>query len=171
MNLSKQIFRSDFFVRAATPADRDAVWKILLEVIATGEAFVFDPDTPKHEMLEYWFGSDKYIYVATEGSEIVGSFILKNNQPGGGSHIANGSYVVAKKHSGKGIGTAMGEYSLVEARRLGYKAMQFNIVVKSNTQAVKLWQKLGFNIVGEIPEAFNHRSNGLTNAYIMYRKL
>jgi ribosomal protein S18 acetylase RimI-like enzyme len=65
----------------------------------------------------------------------------------------------------------MGEFSLEEAKRMGYKAMQFNIVIKSNTRAVHLWKKLGFNIIGEIPEAFNHSRDGLTNAYIMYRKL
>ena len=109
--------------------------------------------------------------MATYDEEIVGTFIIKDNQPGLGSHIANASYMVSGKASGKSIGKAMGEFSLEEARRLGYQAMQFNIVVKSNIRAVQLWQKLGFNIIGEIPEAFNHKDKGLTNAYIMYRKL
>jgi ribosomal protein S18 acetylase RimI-like enzyme len=74
-------------------------------------------------------------------------------------------------HSGKGIGQAIGVFSLEEARRLGYKAMQFNIVVKSNTHAVKLWTKLGFKIIGEIPDAFDHPEHGMTNAYVMYQKL
>ena len=65
----------------------------------------------------------------------------------------------------------MGEFSLAEAKRLGYTAMQFNIVIKSNARAVNLWQNLGFKIIGEIPDAFNHKENGMTNAYIMYRKL
>jgi ribosomal protein S18 acetylase RimI-like enzyme len=73
--------------------------------------------------------------------------------------------------SGQGVGRAMGEFSLVEAKQLGYKAMQFNIVVACNQRAVRLWEKLGFIIIGEIPEAFNHKQYGLTNAYIMYRKL
>ena len=73
--------------------------------------------------------------------------------------------------SGQGIGKTMGEFSLEEAKRLGYKAMQFNMVIKSNERALRLWEKLGFKIVGEIPEAFNHRQNGLTNAYILYSKL
>lgn len=60
---------------------------------------------------------------------------------------------------------------IVGTFRLGYKAMQFNIVVKSNERAVQLWKNLGFTIIGEIPEAFNHKQNGLTNAYIMYCKL
>ena len=79
--------------------------------------------------------------------------------------------MVSEKAFGKGIGKTMAEFSLEEARRLDYKAMQFNIVIKSNTRAVRLWQRLGFNIIGEIPDAFNHKENGLTNAYIMHRKL
>ena len=88
-----------------------------------------------------------------------------------GAHVANGSYMVSETASGQGIGKKMGEFSLSEAKRLGYMAMQFNIVIKSNTRAVHLWQNLGFKIIGEIPDAFNHKENGLTNAYIMYRKL
>jgi ribosomal protein S18 acetylase RimI-like enzyme len=97
--------------------------------------------------------------------------LLKNNQPGLGSHIANASYMTAPAAMGKGIGKQMGIFSLQEARRLGYKAMQFNIVVKSNTRAVALWQSLGFEIIGEIPNAFQHAVLGLTNAYIMYQQL
>ena len=73
--------------------------------------------------------------------------------------------------SGLGVGKAMGEFSLEEAKRLGYKAMQFNIVIKSNERAIRLWEKLGFKIIGEIPEAFNHKQNGLTDAFIMHQKL
>ena len=80
-------------------------------------------------------------------------------------------YMVAPGARGKSVGRRMAEFSLEEAKRLGYCAMQFNIVVKSNENAVRLWQNLGFEIIGEIPEAFNHIENGLTNAYIMYRKL
>ena len=79
--------------------------------------------------------------------------------------------MVAADARGKGVGRQMAEFSLIEAKRLGFKAMQFNFVVKSNENAVRLWQKLGFEIVGEIPEAFNHNEKGLVNAYIMYRKL
>jgi ribosomal protein S18 acetylase RimI-like enzyme len=98
-------------------------------------------------------------------------FLIKDNQPGLGAHIANAAYMVSEKAEGKGIGKSMCLYSLDEAKRLGYLAMQFNIVIKSNERAVKLWQKLGFQIIGEIPEAFRHKQLGLTNAYIMYRKL
>jgi ribosomal protein S18 acetylase RimI-like enzyme len=96
---------------------------------------------------------------------------MRSNQPGRGSHIANAGYAVSPSYRGKGLGQFMGEFSLVEARRLGYTAMQYNLVVKSNESAVRLWQRIGFEIIGEIPDAFNHPQRGMTNAYIMYRKL
>ena len=158
-------------IRKATPEDSNQIWGIITEVISKGDTYTFDPITPKEVMLDYWYGKDKHTYVATANGIVVGTFILKDNQPGLGSHIANGSYMVAEKASGKGIGKAMGEFSLAEAKRIGYKAIQFNIVIKSNTRAVHLWQKLGFEIIGEIPDTYRHKVNGLTNAYIMYRRL
>lgn len=160
-----------FKIRQAVSSDHDAIWEIIHQVISAGDTYVFDPDSPKEKMLAFWCGQDRHTYVAVSDDKIVGSFVLKDNQPDLGSHIANGAYMVSPSASGQGIGKAMGEYSIAEAKRLGYKAMQFNIVIKSNERAVKLWQNLGFKIIGEIPEAFNHKQIGLTNAYIMYRKL
>jgi L-amino acid N-acyltransferase YncA len=158
-------------IRQATSQDHDQIWEIIREVISKGDTYVFDPAASKESMLNYWFGTDRYTYAATENQKIVATFMIRDNQPGLGSHVANGSYMVSERASGKGIGMAMGEFSIAEAKRLGYHAMQFNIVIKSNVRAVRLWQKLGFNIIGEIPDAFRHKVNGLTNAYIMYRKL
>lgn len=158
-------------IRKAVPEDYDKIWKIIKEVISKGDTYTFDPGSSKEDILAYWCGADKETYVAEDQEEMLGTFVIKDNQPGLGSHIANASYMVREKATGKGIGKAMGEFSLAEAERLGYKAMQFNIVVKSNTRAVYLWQKLGFDIIGEIPDAFNHKTLGLINAYIMYCKL
>ena len=158
-------------IRKAVPGDHDQIWEIIKEVISKGDTYAFDPDSSKETMLDYWCGDDRHTYVATDNGEIQGTFVIKDNQPGLGSHIANAGYMVTEKAAGKGIGKAMGEFSLEEAKRLGYTAMQFNIVVKSNTRAIQLWQKLGFMIIGEIPDAFKHKQNGFTNAYIMYRKL
>lgn len=168
-------------IRKATATDKEAVWKIIQAVISTGDTYVFAPDSPKEKMLEYWFGADKETYVAVESvasvladaskSQILGSFYLKANQPDLGSHIANAGYMVSPEAKGKGIGRKMAEFSLPEAKRLGFKAMQFNFVVKSNEIAVKLWLSLGFEVIGEIPEAFQHKDLGLVNALIMYRKL
>ena len=158
-------------IRKATEADKPQVWEIIKAVIATGDTYVFYPDSPQEKMLDYWFAADKHTFVALSENKIVGTFFLKDNQPDLGSHVANAGYMVAPEAKGMRVGRTMAEFSLAEARRLGYRAMQFNFVVKSNEPAVKLWLALGFEIIGEIPEAFQHKENGLTNALIMYRKL
>ena len=158
-------------IRPAVNSDKPAVWEIINAVIAGGDTYVFDPDASEDEMLTYWFSPEKYVYVAEDDGEILGTYWIKANQPGLGSHVGNGAYMVSANAKGKGIGRMIAEHSLEEARRLGFKTMQFNFVVKSNEVAVRLWQKVGFEIIGEIPDAFDHRENGLTNAYIMYRKL
>ena len=158
-------------VRKAIPADHDPIWVILQEIIQQGDVFAWPQNTSKEAMLAYWCHHDKHTYVALEQGEIAGTFFIQNNQPGLGSHVANAGYAVATKMAGRGIGKFMGEYSLTEAKKLGYTAMQFNLVVKSNEKAVALWKKIGFEIIGEIPDAFKHAKNGLTNAYIMYRNL
>jgi ribosomal protein S18 acetylase RimI-like enzyme len=158
-------------IRKATPADYDAIWEIIRDVIATGDTYAFGPATSKEKMLAYWCAQGTHTYVALLDKKIAGTFVMKDNQPDLGSHIANAGYMVSPLTARQGIGKAMAEFSLQEAKRIGYKAMQFNLVIKSNERAVQLWQHLGFTIIGEIPEAFNHRVHGLTNAYIMYRKL
>jgi ribosomal protein S18 acetylase RimI-like enzyme len=158
-------------IRKAEEPDKPSVWRIIRAVIAGGDTYVYPPDSFESEMLDYWFSAEKHTYVAESDGEIVATFWLKPNQPGLGSHVANAAYMVSPDAHGKGIGRQVAEWSLNEARRLGFTAMQFNFVVKSNIHAVRLWQKLGFEIIGEIPDAFEHVRNGLTNAYVMYRKL
>ena len=158
-------------IRKALPADREAVLKIIREVISRGDTFAYDPDTSRETLLHEWFADNRYTYVALEDQEIAGTFFFKANQPGLGNHIANAGYMTAPQKAGRGVGRAMCEYSLAEAKRLGFTAMQFNLVVKSNAAAVHLWKKMGFTVIGEIPEAYRHRRLGLTNAYIMYKKL
>lgn len=158
-------------IRKAADEDRQAVWKIIRIVIAGGDSYVFDPETPKEEMLAYWFSPDKHVYVFEDDGSILGTFWLKPNQPGLGDHICNAAYMVSPDAHGKGIGRQMAEFSFEEARRLGFAAMQFNFVVASNTAAVRLWQSIGMEILGTIPDAFRHKELGLTDAYIMYRRL
>lgn len=158
-------------IRKATNDDHEAIWNILKTVIATGDTYCFAPDSSKEKMLNYWCNDGKHTYVAVVDEKVVGTFVIKDNQIDLGSHIANAAYMVSPDYAGQGIGKLIGEYSIEEAKKLGYRAMQFNIVVKSNERAVRLWQRLGFDIIGEIPDAFNHVQNGYTNAYVMYRKL
>ncbi len=159
-------------IRKFEEKDKEQIWKIIEYVISRGDTFTDAPDSSREFALEDWCSSEKHTFVAVDENEkILGTFYIKANQSGLGSHIANGSYMVSPKARRKGVGRLMGEYSLEEAKRLGFHAMQFNFVVKSNEKAVNLWKSLGFEIIGEIPDAYRHLENGLTNAYIMYRKL
>ncbi|MDI1243302.1 MAG: N-acetyltransferase [bacterium] len=158
-------------VRKATDGDKPAVWQIIKAVIAGGDTYTFAPDTPMAEMLAFWFSPEKYVYVADADGVILGTYWLKANQPGLGDHVGNGGYMVSPGAKGRGIGKLMAEHSIEEGRRIGYHSIQFNFVVKSNAVAVKLWKSVGFEIIGEIPDAIRHSRDGLTNAYIMYRKL
>lgn len=152
-------------------ADADEIWSILKAIIREGDSFAYAPLSTKEEMLSYWLDKKKHTYTALRDDKIVGTFFIQDNQPGLGSHIANAGYATSPEAYGQGVGKQMGVFSLDEARRLGYQAMQFNIVVKTNERAVKLWKDLGFKVIGEIPDAFQHRALGLVNAYIMYQKL
>jgi ribosomal protein S18 acetylase RimI-like enzyme len=101
----------------------------------------------------------------------VGTFAIRANMPGLGDHVANAGYMVHKEYRGRGIAQAMCSYSLKEAKRLGYEAMQFNFVVASNVPGVEAWRKLGFKIIGTVPKAFRHAQFGSTDVHIMYRSL
>ena len=171
-------------IRLATESDRDAIWEIFHEVVAAGDTYTFDRKISRADGLAYWFRADTYTYVAELDSEsfrepsfesdrrrVVGTYILRANQTGGGAHVANAAFMVAPSARGEGIGRAMGEHCLEEARRLGFRAMQFNFVVSTNESAVRLWQQLGFKIVGTLPGAFRHPEKGYVEVYVMYRSL
>ncbi len=158
-------------IREATDRDRDAVWEIFHAVVAGGDTYVFEPETPRDQALAYWFDRGTRTYVAESDGRVVGTYVLRPNRPGLGSHVANASFMVSPSARGLGIGRAMGEHCLDEARRLGYRAMQFNFVVSTNEPAVRLWKRLGFTIVGTLPGAFRHRTLGFVDAYVMFRPL
>jgi L-amino acid N-acyltransferase YncA len=158
-------------IRPATNADRDAIWNIFHAVVAAGDTYAFDPNTSRENALAYWFRADTHTYVAEQNGQTVGSYILRPNQPALGSHVANAGFMVASEARGLGVGRAMGEHCLTEARRLGFRAMQFNFVVSTNESAVHLWQDLGFKIVGTLPGAFRHFEKGYVDVYVMFRSL
>lgn len=158
-------------IRAATEADWPAIWAIFREVVATREVFAYPPDTTEEVARKLWFDPPAQAYVAIVDGLVVGSSYLRPVQPGLGSHIANAGYMVARSAGQRGVGRALGEHSLVEAKRLGYRAMQFNYVVSTNEHAVRLWQSLGFAIIGTVPAAFNHHALGLVPVHIMHREL
>ena len=160
-----------FTIRPAIQTDHAAVWDIFHEVVAAGDTYTFDPQISREEALTYWFRSDTHTYVAAEDRHVIGTYILKPNQPSGGAHVANAAFMVPAAARAKGIGRAMAEHCLSEARRLGFRAMQFNFVVSTNTSAIHLWEQLGFKIVGTLPGAFQHPQKGYVDVYVMYRSL
>ena len=158
-------------IRPATDADHDAIWKIFHAVVATGDTYVFAPDTTREEALAYWFREDTHTYVAEQDGQVAGSYVLRPNWPGLGAHVSNASFIVSPNARGLGVGRAMGEHCLSEARRLGFRAMQFNFVVSTNEPAVHLWKGLGFKIVGTLPGAFRQAQKGYVDVYVMFRSL
>jgi L-amino acid N-acyltransferase YncA len=158
-------------IRESTKGDADAIWEIFHAVIASGDTYVFKPDTPREEALAYWSGPATRTYVAEKDNRVAGTYILRPNRPGLGSHVANAAFMVSPQARGLGVGRAMGEHCLAEAQRLGYRAMQFNFVVSTNEAAVRLWKRLGFRIVGTLPGAFRHATKGFVDVYVMFRAL
>lgn len=158
-------------IRRATESDWDAIWPIFHAVVREGDTYSYDPETTKEQGRALWFAPQAATYVACLEDQVVGTYFLKPNQPGLGSHVANAGYMVAPGEAGRGVGRAMCEHSLEEARRAGFLAMQFNFVVSTNERAVALWQKMGFQIAGTLPGAFRHQKLGLVDAYVMHRFL
>ena len=158
-------------IRAATATDHDAIWKIFQATIVTGDTFVFDASTSREKALAYWCAAEAATFVAEQDGNVIGSYLLRPNQPGLGDHVANAGYMVELSARGLGVGRAMAEHSLEEARRRGYHAMQFNFVVSTNESAVHLWRQLGFHIVGTLPGVFRHAEKGFVDAYVMFRSL
>lgn len=158
-------------IRPASPRDHDAIWSIFHAVVRTGDTYTFDPAMPREDALAYWLQPSHRCFVAAHRESVVGTYILKANQPGQGAHVANAAFMVAPRTRGVGAGRAMGEHALDTARALGFRAMQFNFVVSTNAPAVRLWQQLGFRIVGTLPGAFRHPVDGYVDAYVMFRSL
>ena len=146
-------------------------WRIFQEVIAAGDAYVFDADTRPEQFTAYWFAPQHNAHVVLLDGEVVASYIVKANQPGRGSHVANASYMTAASARNRGIAGIMCGHSLRLAKSRGFRAMQFNIVVATNKVAVGLWQKHGFRIIGTLPGAFRHAELGFVDAHVMFREL
>jgi GNAT superfamily N-acetyltransferase len=158
-------------IRRARKEDRNAIWRIFHTVVAPGDTYVFDPNISRARALAYWLGPGTNCYVALSDRRIVGTYILKANQPGLGSHVANAGFMVSPSSRGGGVGRTMGMHCLKEAERLGFRSIQFNFVVASNKTALRLWKDLGFKIIGTLPDGFRHARCGFVDVYIMYRRL
>ncbi len=158
-------------IRSATAADDDALWAIVEPHVRSGETFAFPRDWSREEALAYWRAPAHAVFLAEDGGELLGSYYLRPNQLGGGSHVANAGYATRPDAAGRGVARAMCAHSLEQARARGFRAMQFNIVVSTNRRAVELWRSFGFAIVGTLPGAFDHPQHGPVDAYLMFRNL
>ncbi len=159
-------------VRPAVASDAAAIWSILKPTIRAGETYALPKEWTREEALAYWFSPGHTVFVAVDDSgSIVGTYYIRANQRGGGQHVANCAFMTAAAASGRGVGAAMGRHALDYAPAAGFRAMQFNFVISTNTRAIALWQRLGFDIVGRLPGAFDHPTLGLIDALVMYRKL
>src|SRR6185369_15503687 len=158
-------------IQQATALHSDAIWEIFHPIVARGDTYALDPRISREDGLAHWLQPANSCYVAEHQGSVVGTYILRSNQSGPGSHVANAAFMVSLGARGLGVGRKMGEHALREAGRLGFRAMQFNFVVSTNEPAVRLWQQLGFEIVGTLPGAFRHAELGFVDAYVMFRNL
>jgi L-amino acid N-acyltransferase YncA len=156
-------------IREAGNEDIEKIWPIFHEVVSQGETYAYPTDTTKEEALKLWIETPRKTFIFEEDSEVVGTYYIKTNQAGPGSHVCNCGYMVASYARGKGLATTMCEHSQKIAKELGYKAMQFNFVASTNEGAVRLWNRLGFETVGRLPKAFNHPTQGYVDALVMYK--
>jgi ribosomal protein S18 acetylase RimI-like enzyme len=160
-----------FDIDLAAPADFEKIWPIFQAVVSSGDTYAYAPDTSYEQAFGLWMQAPLHTYIAKQNDQIVGSYFLKANQPGLGSHVANCGYMVSPSARGQGVARLMCEHSQQQGLRLGFKAMQFNFVVSTNHIAVQLWQKMGFEVVGRLPKAFDHQQLGLVDAFVMYKQL
>lgn len=158
-------------IRRAQASDSTAIVEIILPTIREGATYSLDPDMSEAEALAYWLGPDKETFVAEEDGVILGTYFIRPNQAGGGRHVCNCGYMTRATATGRGVARSMCEHSLAYARSRGYRAMQFNFVISTNERAVRLWQSLGFEIVGRLPGAFRHPAQGDVDVFIMYQRL
>ena len=158
-------------IRQANDEDFDAIWPIFNEVVAAGDTYAYPTDTSRDEAFRLWMSAPRQTWVAEDDGVILGTYYIKTNQAGPGDHVCNCGYMVSSAARGHGLATAMCEHSQTIACDMGYKAMQFNFVASTNNSAVRLWQKLGFEIVGRLPRAFNHPTEGYVDALVMYKWL
>lgn len=160
-------------IREATPDDWPAIWAFMRHIVAAGDTFCWDPGLDEQTCRAVWMKEPpgRTVVAVHPDGRIVGTAETHPNQGGPGAHVANAGFMVDPAHAGGGIGRALGEHVLTQARFDGYRAMQFNAVAETNTGAVRLWRSLGFDVLATVPDGFRHPTQGLVGLHIMYRRL
>lgn len=161
----------DMIMREATEADFDKIWPIFQQIVSAGDTYAYSQDTTKEQAINIWLKIPQKTFVFEQDGEVLGTYYLKTNQAGPGNHVCNCGYMVSSQARGKGLATSMCHHSQEIAKQFGYKAMQFNFVASSNEGAIRLWEKLGFEVVGKLPKAFDHPTKGYIDSLVMYKWL
>lgn len=162
---------AELIIREARARDWPALWPIVRPIIRAGETYAIDPALSEEGARALWMEAPAGTYLAEQGGEVRGTYYIKTNHPGGGAHVCNCGYMVAEAARGRGVAAAMCAHSQEAARALGYRAMQFNLVLCSNSGAIRLWEKMGYETVGRLPRAYQHPKLGLVDALVMYKWL
>jgi len=157
-------------IREATEDDWPRLYPVFAAVTAEGATYAYPADLPSDEARALWMGQERVV-VAEDGDELLGTATMGPNRPGRGAHIATGSFMVAEEARGRGVGRALGEHLVAWARDAGFRGIQFNAVVETNTGAVRLWRSLGFEVIGTVPGAFHHPVHGYVGLHIMFKPL
>ena len=161
----------DIIIRSAQESDLEAVWKLWKAIMDQKIYYPYDDSYSREDIETLWINMKQTIRVAELEGKVVGAYILHPNQPGYGKHIVNAAYMVDTEIRGKGIGSLLCADSIETARKEGYRGMQFNLVVSTNTGAIKVWQAHGFEIIATIPGGFYHVEKGYVDAYIFFKSL
>ncbi|MFF2225389.1 GNAT family N-acetyltransferase [Streptomyces globisporus] len=160
-------------IREATSEDWPAIWPFFHAIVSAGETLTYPLDLGEEDAEGWWFvpAPSRVVVAVDEAGTVLGTAKMNRNHMGNGSHIASATYLVDPAHSGRGVGRALCQYSVDWARAEGYRAMQFNAVVETNIRAVKLYQSIGFDVIGTLPEGFNHPTEGYVGIHIMHKAL
>jgi len=159
-------------IRGARPDDWLQIWPFFRDIVTEGETYAYPDDITAEQAQDLWtLGPDGFTAVAIDGDEVMGAALMQPNRPGRGSHVATASFMVSPAARGHGVGRQLGEYALGWSKDAGFRAMQFNAVVDTNSAAVRLWESLGFDTIGVVPEAFHSATHGLVGLRVMHRPL
>jgi L-amino acid N-acyltransferase YncA len=158
-------------IRGATDDDWSQIWPFFRRIVLEGETYAYPEDLTSGAAQRLWFEPGGHVVVAVEGATVLGTAKTGPNRPGRGAHVSTASFMVDPAAAGRGVGRALGEYVVGWAREAGFRSMQFNAVVETNAAAVKLWRSLGFDVIGTVPEAFDHPRHGYVGLHVMYRRL
>lgn len=160
-------------IREATPQDWPAIWPFFHEIVAAGDTYTYPLDLGEEQGRDLWLLTppNRTVVAVDDAGTVLGTAKMNNNQMGNGAHVASASYMVAPAHSGQGVGRALCQYSLDWARAAGFRRIQFNAVVETNAHAVRLYESLGFEVLGTLPEGFHHPAEGYVGLHIMHRAL